>query len=74
MKSERAYATHEPSHLKGAGMLTLIGHQAVVDDGQIAEELIGRLVLSLPPIVGCAQSLHDLPEKDPVRHAIVARR
>src|SRR5678815_4573553 len=45
MKAESADATNEASHLEQACVLALVGAQAVGDQVQIAEKLVGRIVV-----------------------------
>jgi hypothetical protein len=43
MEAERPDAADEPPHLEQAAVLALVGTQAVGDEIQIAEELVGRI-------------------------------
>ena len=45
MKAERAHAADEPPHLEQAGVLALVRAQAVGDQIQVAEEVVGRIVV-----------------------------
>ena len=45
MKAESAHATDQTAHLEHAGVLALVGAQAVGDEIEVAEELVRRIVV-----------------------------
>ena len=73
VKAEGRNASQQPLHREIAGMAPAVGEQAVGDDLDIASELVRVLVAVRAPVVGVAQALGDLPQENPVRHAVVTR-
>jgi hypothetical protein len=74
MKAEGAHPPHEAAHQEVSGVPTAILNQAVDAKFDVGEQFLRTGIPVRPRLVGRLESLADLAEEDPVRHAIVARR
>ena len=55
-------------------MAAVVGPKARGDELDVAHELVRRLVVVRPALVGDAEPVRHLREEDAVRHAVMARR